>query len=48
MYSQFTADKNNKERLGWDISFDIRFIRSWVGGININLNISKDLIWDKS
>ena len=47
MYSQLTANKNNKEWLGWGISFDIRFIRSWVGGINIDLNTS-NLIWDKS
>ena len=47
-YSQLTANKNNKEWLGWGISFDIRFIRSWVGGIKIDLNTSNNLIWDKS
>ena len=46
--SQLTANKNNKERLGWGISFEIRFIRSWVGGINIDLNTPNNLIWDKS
>ena len=48
MYSQLTANKNNKERLGWGISVEIRFIRSRVGGINIDLNTPNNLIWDKS